>query len=337
MALSTELISQFAKIASNKNTSRIDEVTLYGEVLEYEDRICVKFDGSGEITPVTTIAEKDEDGNITNFRYGAASVKTGDRVSVSLKNHSATITGNLSDPPMGRAEVIINDDSIIAKVGEQVQVKIDELGVRIDGVTTFANDLSNGLANGTTVIDGSCIKTGTIDAQRISLSGMIYYQYSVDGESDWHEKQTDADEYRRETFDGGKTWGTPYKFVGTDGADGADGSDANVPAYIRSTYIDASRVSSFHLQGNKIEAVIPQVEQARDDVGFIITSSFGDTTYQYLRIFAYEGDTPDTVFESPCGGYATWNFPMTTLHGTMQFNGNVYFHGDVSGVTATFA
>ena len=106
MGLSTELISQFAKITNDQKKSRIDEATLYGEVIQSDDSICVKFDGSEQLTPVTTIAEKDEEGNITNFKYGAASVKTGDRVSVSLKNHSATITGNLSDPPRGRAEVV---------------------------------------------------------------------------------------------------------------------------------------------------------------------------------------------------------------------------------------
>ena len=88
MGLSTELISQFAKITNDQKKSRIDEATLYGEVIQSDDSICVKFDGSEQLTPVTTIAEKDEEGNITNFKYGAASVKTGDRVSVGLKNHS---------------------------------------------------------------------------------------------------------------------------------------------------------------------------------------------------------------------------------------------------------
>lgn len=189
MRLSNELISQFAKITNDKKTSRIDEVTLYGEVVKCDDSICVRFDGSEELTPVTTIAEKDEEGNITNFKYGAASVKTGDRVSVALKNHSATITGNLTDPPMGRAEVKINDDSIVATVDDKVKVQIDAMGVRIDnfesGVNLSLNNMgvqinglttiTNGLSNGTTTIDGACIKTGTIDANRLNLTGAITF------------------------------------------------------------------------------------------------------------------------------------------------------------------
>lgn len=163
MGVSNELISQFAKITNDQKTSRIDEVTLYGEVIEYQDMICVKFDGTEEITPVTTVVEKDEQGNITNYKYGAASVKTGDRVSVNLKNHSATITGNLSDPPAGRAEFKVNEDSILARVGAT------EMWIKNEGVTF------TGLADGTTTINGGCIKTGTIDAERLNLTGSISF------------------------------------------------------------------------------------------------------------------------------------------------------------------
>ena len=171
MGLSTELISQFAKITNDQKKSRIDEATLYGEVIQSDDSICVKFDGSEQLTPVTTIAEKDEEGNITNFKYGAASVKTGDRVSVSLKNHSATITGNLSDPPMGRAEVVETEDSILLKVDDKIKVQVNAIGVKIDGLL----EITNGLENGTTTIDGACIKTGKIDAQYLNLTGAITF------------------------------------------------------------------------------------------------------------------------------------------------------------------
>ena len=208
MSLSNELISQFAKITNDKKTSRIDEVTLYGEVVKCDDSICVRFDGSEELTPVTTIAEKDDKGNITNFKYGAASVKTGDRVSVALKNHSATITGNLTDPPMGRAEVKVNDDSIVATVDDKVKVQIDAIGVRIDnfesGVNLSLNNMgvqinglttiTNGLSNGTTTIDGACIKTGTIDANRLNLTGAITFgDLNSDVQNGINSAQTAAD------------------------------------------------------------------------------------------------------------------------------------------------
>ena len=335
MGLSNDLISQFAKITNDQKVSRIDEVTLYGEVVKCEDTIYVKFDGSQELTPVTTVTERDEEGNITNFKYGAASVKTGDRVSVLLKNHSATITGNLSDPPMGRAEVKINDDSIVAKVGEDVKVQIDALGVKITGLTEF----TNGLEKGTTSIDGGCIKTGTIDAERINLKGSMFYQYSVDGVNDWHEDQTSADVYRRETFDGGKTWGEPYQFIGKNGQNGADGSDADVPDYIRGTYIDGDMVSSFYIKGNKIEAVIPKADGSNSDVGFILTSAFNNSSHRYLQIYSYDsGGAPITVFKGNSMGW--WDFPDTHFAKTVRFDAEVDFtNATVTGLstTATFA
>lgn len=163
MSLSSELISQFAKITNDEKPKKSEEATLYGEVVELEEMICVRFDGAEELTPVTTIVEKDDTGEIVNYKYGAASVKSGDRVSVSLKNHSATITGNLSDPPAGRAEFIVGLDTIVAKIGEDVQLKLDGVeksitaqventNVRIDnmGVTISNNytELSNAISSG---------------------------------------------------------------------------------------------------------------------------------------------------------------------------------------------
>lgn len=163
MSLSSELISQFAKITNDEKPKKSEEVTLYGEVVELEEMICVRFDGAEELTPVTTIVEKDDTGEIVNYKYGAASVKSGDRVSVSLKNHSATITGNLSDPPAGRAEFVVGLDTIVAKIGDDVQLKLDGVeksitaqventNVRIDnmGVTISNNytELSNAISTG---------------------------------------------------------------------------------------------------------------------------------------------------------------------------------------------
>ena len=251
MGLSNELISQFAKITNDKKTSRIDEVTLYGEVVECDDSVCVRFDGSEQLTPVTTITEKDEEGNITNFKYGAASVKTGDRVSVSLKNHSATITGNLSDPPMGRAEIITTEDSIIAKVDDKVKLQIDALGVKIDGLTEF----TNGLENGTTSIDGACIKTGTIDAERLNLTGSITFG---DLDSNAQQKITDA-----ETAANNASTAAGNAQATADTAN-ANASSAQLSAqadqtlvsgwaYSGSTYIDGSKIMTGTVQASTLQ------------------------------------------------------------------------------------
>lgn len=81
MSLSSELISQFVKI-TNDSSNPVEETTVYGTIVEHEGTNYVRLDGSELLTPITT----------------AANVKPGERVTVMIKNHTATVTGNLSSP-----------------------------------------------------------------------------------------------------------------------------------------------------------------------------------------------------------------------------------------------
>lgn len=80
MALSNELINQFVK--STKDTTETKRTSIvYGTVV-YDGKTYVKLDGSELLTPVSTTV------NVTD----------GDRVTVDISNHKATITGNVTDP-----------------------------------------------------------------------------------------------------------------------------------------------------------------------------------------------------------------------------------------------
>lgn len=81
MALSSDLISQFVKI-TNDNRKPEGETTVYGTTVEYNGDIYVRLDGSDLLTPVSKTAD----------------VKPDERVAVRIKNHTATITGNVSSP-----------------------------------------------------------------------------------------------------------------------------------------------------------------------------------------------------------------------------------------------
>lgn len=81
MALSADLISQFVKITNDKPKEK-KETTVYGTTVEHNGSMYVKMDGSEILTPVTTTTD----------------MKAGERVTVMIKNHSATVTGNISSP-----------------------------------------------------------------------------------------------------------------------------------------------------------------------------------------------------------------------------------------------
>lgn len=91
MALSHELISQFAKIVkANKKQSA--ESTVYGTIVtDGNGNKYVKLDGSDQLTPLTDNERPSADST-------TASANEGERVSVLIKNHTATITGNVSSP-----------------------------------------------------------------------------------------------------------------------------------------------------------------------------------------------------------------------------------------------
>lgn len=89
MDLSSDLISQFAKITNDDKEVK-SETTLYGTIVEYNGKNYVKIDGSDQLTPVSSTTV----------------VEDGDRVIVTIKNHSAIVTGNTSSPSASNKDVI---------------------------------------------------------------------------------------------------------------------------------------------------------------------------------------------------------------------------------------
>ena len=88
MALSTDIISQFVKVTNDRDkTSKTS--TVYGTAKVVNGKVYVKLDGSDQLTPVTTV---------TN-------VVEGERVTVQIKDHTATATGNITSPAARGKEV----------------------------------------------------------------------------------------------------------------------------------------------------------------------------------------------------------------------------------------
>lgn len=142
MALSSELISQFVKNMKDEPKANEDGVTVTGTAAEYAGAIYVQLDGSDQLTPITS---------------STVGIKDGDRVTVQIKNHKTTVTGNTSSPSAGKDDVDQVKDDVLDQISEfeiiiagkadiddlnAEKARIDELvadNVTIKGDLTAAN------------------------------------------------------------------------------------------------------------------------------------------------------------------------------------------------------
>lgn len=88
MALSNDIISQFVKITNDKTEEKKESI-VYGTVVVSNSTKYVKIDGSDLLTPIMATADAQD----------------GDRVTVMIQNHTATVTGNVSSPAARTADV----------------------------------------------------------------------------------------------------------------------------------------------------------------------------------------------------------------------------------------
>lgn len=161
MSLSDDLISQLVKATkSNKKTETDTETTVFGTIV-YDGRPYVKLDGSDQLTPISTTAD----------------VQDGERVTVMIKNHTATVTGNMSSPAartddvkeignqITEFEIIIADKVSTEQLEAQV-ARIDNLeaeNVTIKGkLEANEADISELKAENVTI-------TGTLEAHSASI------------------------------------------------------------------------------------------------------------------------------------------------------------------------
>ena len=129
MSLSSDLISEFVKVTKDDEKPK-SETVVYGTTVVYEGSTYVKLDGSDLLTPVST----------------TSATKNGERVTVMIKDHTATITGNMSSPSArsGDVEDIAGDVKGIADQISEFEIVIAEKLTAAEGEidTLQANDVT---------------------------------------------------------------------------------------------------------------------------------------------------------------------------------------------------
>ena len=148
MALSHDLISQFAKITKDKTQTK-KETTVYGTIVNYGGSSYVKLDGSDLLTPATLTVE----------------VKANDRVTVLLKNHTATVTGNITSPSAQVDSVTEVKNAVVDSV------KTDQLNAATARISALEADnatINNKLT--ATEAEIANLKVGSMDADTINAT-----------------------------------------------------------------------------------------------------------------------------------------------------------------------
>ena len=269
MALSSDLASQFAKVAAGGRDGK-KEFTVYGKASVQNGKTSVLFDGAEEATPVeSTVSVKDEE-----------------RVIVSVNHHQATIMGNLSDPSASVSEteeiklevksVDENLRSSITITAEQIRSEVTDVENGLNSkITQTASEIRsevtnkvNGLSSKITQTESSIetlVKDGEdfskfqqtvegfafmnkggtvkISGGSINLTGSITFSdFSSSTMSEIDNIRNDAGA-AKSTADGAKEIADEAKRI----------AQANgVPSYIKETYIDSTEIQSPSIKGNDI-------------------------------------------------------------------------------------
>lgn len=118
MQLSADLVSKFVK--ATKDTKTQDGTTMYGTVVMQNGTLYVRLDGSEILTPVTSMAD----------------VHSLERVMVLVKDHTATIMGNISSPSARSDDVKALTEVVAdkASIGDLKAINADIENLKADNV-----------------------------------------------------------------------------------------------------------------------------------------------------------------------------------------------------------
>lgn len=183
MALSSELISQFVKATKDDSSKDNNESTVYGTVKEYNGKKYVQLDGSDLLTPISSTTD----------------TKADERVTVMIKNHTATITGNISSPA-ARIDDVQEIGSKISEFEVVIADKVDtkELNAeraRIDNLVSenviIRGELDANTANIKELTADSIKVNDTLTAHKADIEDLQAKSATIEGTLTAHKASID--------------------------------------------------------------------------------------------------------------------------------------------------
>ena len=153
MGLSNDLITQFVKVTNDKKEEK-KETVVYGTVKTVDGVDYVQLDGSELLTPVSS----------------TTNIADGERVTVMIKNHTATVTGNITSPSPSGSDLNNVLDQIsefeIVVAGKVSTEQLEAESARIDNL--IAEDVL--IKNKLVAAEASI---GTLTADNATINGKL--------------------------------------------------------------------------------------------------------------------------------------------------------------------
>lgn len=159
MDLSNKMVSEFVKVT--KDTPKAPNTSAYGKVVIYDDNKYVQLDGSDLLTPADTTVH----------------VNDGERVTVSINGHNATINGNLSDISASNGDLMqfkVNTDGMFLTLRDEFDTKMSDFKITTDGMfLTVREEFDKKMSDFKVTTDGMFVTVGNnIDAHTNLINGL---------------------------------------------------------------------------------------------------------------------------------------------------------------------
>lgn len=283
MSIDRSILSEFIKATNDNKETK--QTQLYGTVVTQGNSKCVKIDGSEIVTPVRSITD----------------IKDDERVMVSIKDHMATVTGNMTNPSVGNDRVesaegkidrfdhlfagnitaeniaagSITADKILA--GSITTDKLMAESIIADKIAANAIESKHIKAD---TIESNHIKTNVIEAEHIK-AGVINAEHITSG-------TITADKIQSGSITAGSG-------IIADGAIGNAQISKIDAAKIEAGIIDTSKVTiqgsngHLRLKGNRLQVFNGVGTQAKERVS--VGDVNGDGTIYGLRVRGADGQT----------------------------------------------
>ena len=167
MDLSNNLISQFVKITNDREKhTQQQQSKLFGTTVIYDDKQYVQIDGSDLLTPADSTVH----------------IKDGERVTVSINNHTAIIDGNVTDVSASNEHLERVETEFLLVKNDYLEFKVDTEGMFL----TIRDETDKKFADFKVTVDGMFLDLRDETDQKFAN-----FQVTVDGMFASFEDKTD--------------------------------------------------------------------------------------------------------------------------------------------------